>query len=40
MLRGTDKIRKIIIKMFKEVGFQLEIKTNLKKVEVWTLRSI
>ena len=31
--RGTDKIRKIMIKMFKEVGFQLEIKSNLKKVE-------
>ena len=31
--RGIDKIRKIIIKMFKDVGFQLEIKTNLKQVE-------
>ena len=31
--RGTDKMRKIIIRMFKEVGFQLEIKSNLKKVE-------
>ena len=31
--RGTDKMRKIIIKMFKEVGFQPEIKSNLKKVE-------
>ena len=31
--RGTDKMRKIIIKLFKEVGFQLEIKSNLKKVE-------
>ena len=30
---GIDKIRKIIIKMFKDVGFQLEIKTNLKQVE-------
>ena len=30
---GTDKMRKIIIKLFKEVGFQLEIKFNLKKVE-------
>ena len=30
--RGIDKIRKIIIKMFKDVGFQLEIKTNLKQV--------
>ena len=30
--RGTYKMRKIIIKMFKEVEFQLEIKTNLKKV--------
>ena len=29
---GTDKMRKIIIKLFKE-GFQLEIKSNLKKVE-------
>ena len=28
-----DKIRKIIIKMSKEVGFQLEIKSNLKQVE-------
>ena len=26
--RETDKTRKIIIKMFKEVGFQLEIKIN------------
>ena len=31
--RGTDEMRKIIIKMFKEVGFQPEIKSNLKKVE-------
>ena len=31
--RGTDKMRKIIIKLFKEVGFQLEIKSNLKIVE-------
>ena len=31
--RGTYKMRKIIIKMFKEVEFQLEIKTNLKKVD-------
>ena len=31
--REIDKIRKIIIKMFKDVGFQLEIKTNLKQVE-------
>ena len=31
--RGIDKIRKVIIKMFKDVGFQLEIKTNLKQVE-------
>ena len=31
--RGTYKMRKIIIKMFKEVEFQLEIKTNLKKVQ-------
>ena len=31
--RGTDKMRKIIIRMFKEVGFQLEIKSNPKKVE-------
>ena len=31
--RGIDKIRKIIIKMFKDIGFQLEIKTNLKQVE-------
>ena len=32
--RGIDKIRKIIIKMFKDIGFQLEIKTNLKQVEL------
>ena len=31
--RGIDKTRKIIIKMFKDIGFQLEIKTNLKQVE-------
>ena len=31
--RGTDKMRKIIIKMFKKVGYQLKIKSNLKKVE-------
>ena len=31
--RGIDKIRKIIIKMFKDVGFQLEIKSNLKQIE-------
>ena len=31
--QGIDKIRKIIIKMFKDVGFQLEIKTNLRQVE-------
>ena len=31
--RRTDKTRKIIIIMFKEVRFQLEIKTNLKKVK-------
>ena len=32
--QGTDKMRKIIIKLlFREVGFQLEIKFNLKKVE-------
>ena len=30
--RETNKTRKII-KMFKEVGFQLEIKTDLKKVK-------
>ena len=30
---GPDKLKKIIIKMFKEVGFLLEIKTNFKKVE-------
>ena len=35
--RGTDKMRKFIIKLFKEVGFQLEIKSNLKKEE---LRSV
>ena len=31
--RGICKIKKIIIKMIKDVGFQLEIKTNLKQVE-------
>ena len=31
--RATDKMKKIIIKLFKEVGFQLEIKSNLKKVK-------
>ena len=31
--RVTDKMRKIIIKMFKKVGFQLEIKIHIKKVE-------
>ena len=31
--RRTDKMRKIIIKMFKEVGFQPEIESNLKKIE-------
>ena len=31
--QGIDKIKKIIIKMFKDVGFQLEIKTNLKQLE-------
>ena len=30
---GIDKIRKIIIKIFKNLGFQLVIKTNLKQVE-------
>ena len=30
---GTDKMRKIIMKMFKKVGFKLEIKSKLKKVE-------
>ena len=31
--RGTGKMRKIIIKLFKEVALQLEIETNLKKVD-------
>ena len=31
--RGKDKIRNIIIKMLKDIGFQLEIKSNLKQVE-------
>ena len=31
--RPADKMRTIIIKIFKEVGYQLEIKTNFKKVE-------
>ena len=30
--RGIDKIRMIIIKMLKDIGFQLEIKSNLKQV--------
>ena len=29
--RRADKMRTIIIKIFKEVGYQLEIKTNFKK---------
>ena len=32
--QGTDKMRKIIIKMFNKLGFQVEIKTNLKKSRV------
>ena len=36
--RGTDKMRNIIIKMFKGVGCQLEIKSNLKKVEFLDVR--
>ena len=35
--RGKDKMRKIIIKMSKEVGFQLDIKSNLKKVEFFDI---
>ena len=31
--RGIDIIREIIMKMFEDVGFRLEIKTNLKQVE-------
>ena len=31
--RRADKMRTIIIKIFKEVGYQLEIKTNFKKAE-------
>ena len=31
--RGIDKIVKIIIKMFKDIGLQLEIKTNLKQAD-------
>ena len=31
--RRACKMRTIIIKIFKEVGYQLEIKTNFKKVE-------
>ena len=31
--QGIDKIKKIIIEIFKDVGFQLEIKTNLKQLE-------
>ena len=29
----TDRIRKEVIKIFKEVGFKIEIKTNLKVVD-------
>ena len=29
----TDKTRKDIIKIFKEIGFKIEIKTNLKQVD-------
>ena len=29
-----DKIRKIVIKTFKDVGFKIEIKTNLKIADV------
>ena len=29
----TDRIRKKVIKIFKEVGFKIEIKTNLKVVD-------
>ena len=32
-VRRIEKIRKIIIKLFKNAGFQLQIKTNPKKVE-------
>ena len=31
--QGTDKMGMIIIKMFKEVGLQLEIGTNLKNID-------
>ena len=31
--REIDKIRKITIKMFKDIGFQLEIKTTIKQAE-------
>ena len=31
--REINKTRNIVLKMFKEVGFQLEIKVNLKQVE-------
>ena len=29
----TDRIRKEVIKIFKEVGFKIEIKSNLKVVD-------
>ena len=29
----TDRIRKEVIKIFKEIGFKIEIKTNLKVVD-------
>ena len=28
--QGTDKVRKNIIRVFKDIGFSLEIETNLK----------
>ena len=31
--QGTDKVRKNIIRVFKDIGFSLEIETNLKEVD-------
>ena len=31
--KETDKVRKNIIRVFKDIGFSLEIKTNLKEVD-------
>ena len=33
-VQKTDRIRKEVIKIFKEIGFEIEIKTNLKVVDI------